>query len=1101
MTTATVTQQNTMEGGTPEPPTPQKPPRQPERTVGGASRVDESPRVDSLQAQVTGPGLKATRAHSSLPVPTGSATQLPKPQGYGQHTSGRRAFSSVQPTNPESRRESIPHFPLAPAFASLHQNPRTPETQTGRQRSASGPLRPWATEQLRPTIETIDRDNNADEISETDEFEIGDPMDALTHCEENVWNDSPFTNPRLREKIRKVAHEQTTEILVLSKKKVELRSMDYKDTYLHVFKRLVAKRIAANKPNSCTSTPSGISDISEYVTRWGDNPHPAFKKEPEDGPIPSSTPEVPNTLAVDPVVEAAMAHMKTPQRRDESDEDYRRRRDAAARLHHVTFETTPRHPNNDQGEPTEDTDSTRPPPKGTSEASGPAIRVPLNARMPMANNRSDRIVYQRLRNEDLDKRGSSLYDDQGIIFDGHRPIDVNDIRYARISSQAPAPDYPGGGNGPGNQGNDNGRRSQDYSRRPPIPDRSHTPYGAPGGGDGGPPNGGGGFDIGGDDSDLPGNQRPLRRGYSMPPADRSRLHTPGVRATNEHHRTQMHNRLLRLCRERLSARIKPPEGTKIRRAEASSVGTYSGSPKFSDLENWLINLVIMLQAIQYGGDDRDMERTICVPEFLSGEAKKWYARHVVHVNRSQIYWSFEEVILGLYDRFTHPTTMQDARDAYTSTKYSPQLGIQGFYDTLIDHAQNMSVYPDPYNIMDTFLRGLPKDMRTKMLENGLTPEANTVEDFVSEGKALESAMKTMNHYDRPSLSAPRTTDMPKTQSRHEEKMKKVGVTFIKKSDWKEHSGGSKPRVFVNNRTNFKPEPHDHQHANEKHEPAVDKPPDRDNPSAPAVICFNCNKPGHYAKDCKKPKRDRAHVRAARTAIVEEPEEVGNEPEPSEHGSQRLTESQGGRSGEDELVEVDVYDNDWYERDSDTEQMFAVREEGPTNNQGDKARFRKVQLRAEKTARPRPEVPLEEKECLATLIKIGECEAWTLWDSGSTTTGITPAFAQVADIRVFPLSNPHMLQLGTIGSRASVNFGADIEMKAPGISCNTYVDIANFDRYDMIIGTPFMYRNKVVLDFENKQVIANGIATPATRVLLEDNDGRLRRYRTVDKKKD
>ena len=54
----------------------------------------------------------------------------------------------------------------------------------------------------------------------------------------------------------------------------------------------------------------------------------------------------------------------------------------------------------------------------------------------------------------------------------------------------------------------------------------------------------------------------------------------------------------------------------------------------------------------------------------------------------------------------------------------------------------MSVYPDAYNIMDTFLHGLPKEM----LENRLTPEANTVEDFISEGKALEAAMKTMDHY-------------------------------------------------------------------------------------------------------------------------------------------------------------------------------------------------------------------------------------------------------------------------------------------------------------------------------------------------------------------
>lgn len=92
--------------------------------------------------------------------------------------------------------------------------------------------------------------------------------------------------------------------------------------------------------------------------------------------------------------------------------------------------------------------------------------------------------------------------------------------------------------------------------------------------------------------------------------------------------------------------------------------------------------------------------------------------------------------------------MQEARDAYYTACYSPQFGIQGFYNTLIDHAQNMSVFPDNYNLMDTFLHGIPKEMRAKMLKNGLTPEANTIEDFVTEGKAIEEAMKAMEHYNK-----------------------------------------------------------------------------------------------------------------------------------------------------------------------------------------------------------------------------------------------------------------------------------------------------------------------------------------------------------------
>jgi hypothetical protein len=320
-----------------------------------------------------------------------------------------------------------------------------------------------------------------------------------------------------------------------------------------------------------------------------------------------------------------------------------------------------------------------------------------------------------------------------------------------------------------------------------------------------------------------------------------------------------------------------------------------------------------------------------------------------------------------------------------------------------------------------------------------------------------------------------------------------------------------------NGSNLKPKTHDNQNTNKTYHDKPHTPHDKDRPAAnPAgedVICFNCDEPGHYARDCKKPKRNKAHVRAAHTAIVgnEDPDDIGREDQAPEHGAQQSVGSHGYQSDEEELIEVEVYDNnDWYERASDTENMFAMGEMSrvpmvKTHEDGlaqdvDKARIRKVHLRVDKTARPRPEYTLEEKECLATFVSIGGCEAWTLWDSGSTTTGLTPAFAQIADIRVFSLTNPHILQLGTVGSRATVNYGADVRLEAPGISNETYVDIANFDRYDMIIGTPFMHKNKVVLDFENKQVIVNGKSTPAVKVLLNDSDGRLRRYRSVDKRK-
>ncbi|KAG6823988.1 hypothetical protein H0H93_002707, partial [Arthromyces matolae] len=93
--------------------------------------------------------------------------------------------------------------------------------------------------------------------------------------------------------------------------------------------------------------------------------------------------------------------------------------------------------------------------------------------------------------------------------------------------------------------------------------------------------------------------------------------------------------------------------------------------------------------------------------------------------------------------------MQDARSAFLSASYSEKLGVQGFYDTLIDHAQNMAVFPDGYTILETFLDGIPADMRRHLIrQDKLTPEMNSVEEFLVHAIAHEQSLKTSNHYDQ-----------------------------------------------------------------------------------------------------------------------------------------------------------------------------------------------------------------------------------------------------------------------------------------------------------------------------------------------------------------
>jgi hypothetical protein len=120
----------------------------------------------------------------------------------------------------------------------------------------------------------------------------------------------------------------------------------------------------------------------------------------------------------------------------------------------------------------------------------------------------------------------------------------------------------------------------------------------------------------------------------------------------------------------------------------------------------------------------------------------------------------------------------------------------------------------------------------------------------------------------------------------------------------------------------------------------------------------------------------------------------------------------------------------------------------------------------------------------------------LWDSGSTTMEITPSFAELANAKVDTLEDPHVLQLETVGSWSIIKYGADVEIWVADIKTTLYVDIANFDRYDMIMGTPWMRRNKVLLDFNMNCVIFNGKPIPAIKVMERDLDPCAHRHRTT-----
>ncbi|KAI0358443.1 hypothetical protein OH77DRAFT_1448834 [Trametes cingulata] len=130
--------------------------------------------------------------------------------------------------------------------------------------------------------------------------------------------------------------------------------------------------------------------------------------------------------------------------------------------------------------------------------------------------------------------------------------------------------------------------------------------------------------------------------------------------------------------------------------------------------------------------------------------------------------------------------------------------------------------------------------------------------------------------------------------------------------------------------------------------------------------------------------------------------------------------------------------------------------------------------------------------LCALININGIMAYTLFDSGSTTDSVSPEFAHVTQSQLVKLTEQIILQLGCAGSRSKINYGTwDPVQLGSSDKSTVYFDIVNLDRYDCVIGTPFMNAHGVVLDFGRRVIVVDGQTIPAFTA-AEDSEYRTKR---------
>src|SRR6266571_2848338 len=118
-------------------------------------------------------------------------------------------------------------------------------------------------------------------------------------------------------------------------------------------------------------------------------------------------------------------------------------------------------------------------------------------------------------------------------------------------------------------------------------------------------------------------------------------------------------------------------------------------------------------------------------------------------------------------------------------------------------------------------------------------------------------------------------------------------------------------------------------------------------------------------------------------------------------------------------------------------------------------------------------PLSTKRTLMAHVKIAGIKAYMLFDSGAETDAISLDFIQAVHIPILQLENPVLLQMGTKGTHSQIIYGMNVDVEINGHVQTHYFDVVNINKYDVILGAPWLNENKALLDFESHIVKTQG----------------------------
>lgn len=570
------------------------------------------------------------------------------------------------------------------------------------------------------------------------------------------------------------------------------------------------------------------------------------------------------------------------------------------------------------------------------------------------------------------------------------------------------------------------------------------------------------------------------------------------------------------------------------RMKVSSPEKYDGDGGIAPFELFIQSMTRYLMISRVMGPELDQERVAVLGQYLTGPAELWFSSEVESHHGAFFRASFVDIVQALYCRFLGNNTPQEATTAFENCRYTRRKGAMGYRSDLESLDRRRVHRASAYELRRAYTHGLPHELFEKVIRQyRVNAEENTLDQIVDAVRSIEKADAEMVAYEQRSRDSRRTGSSSKTTT---------APSKGKGRDSRDSKTTGSHRVVYKDRHGnetvlSKEVP------KQDSRPSGDRNRSKRTDTRPRVkagsdACFNCSKSGHYTRDCPEPDRNHAQHDTDDSSVHEEsspdptPDELEERmaslqerdaPGDSASSSSESSSSSSGPDGSQYSGESVIYSI--YSSQDEDQQSTSSKEELRAQREGDSREYfraiteedtiescmpmidvseadaerlmqmmaaqvedadqeQRMAMRRATGPMTRPVIPVTQKQSLSAMVVVNGQPLRAMFDSGSTVTILSGESAHTARVPIYVWDKPVVLQLGCVGSRSKMNFGTRTQVHFGGIHSEEIMDIGTIDRYDMIIGMPFMRKHKIVLDPSNDEVIINGLRVRAT--LESDN---------------